>query len=120
MALTHILLRDVKRGNPGSRKYTRVIKLRFQLWYDGNYSALIQGWQQDAQRITNPPKNRTGRGIKTHNTIQAVDLAKKSQVRRAARKVSETEDKANIQAPEIQTQAQANYPRRQKDDYWGP
>ena len=76
MALYHTLLRDVKRGNTGPRKFNSAIELRIQLWHDGSFSALIQGWQQDAQRTTNPPIVRTGEELKTHNAIQAVDLAK--------------------------------------------
>ena len=82
MALHHIPFQDVNQGKPGSRQFGGALKTRFQLWHDGDYSALIQGWQQDAQRSTNPPKVRTGQEIKTRNAIQAVELAKQGQIRR--------------------------------------
>ena len=34
--------------------------------------------------------------------------------------MNETEAKANIQAPEVQTQAQVRHPDRQEEDYWDP
>ena len=120
MALHHILFRQVNRGTPDSRQFNCAIKQRFQLWNDGNYAALIQGWEKDAQRTTNPPKVRTGQELKTYNNIQAVNLAKQGQVRRAANKANETQAKANMQAPEVQTQAKAKHPQRKEANYWDP
>ena len=120
MVLQHVLLRNANRGTPDSRQFNCAIKQRFQLWNDGNYAALIQGWEKDAQRTTNPPKVRTGQELKTYNNIQAVDLAKQGQVRRAANKANETQAKANMQAPEVQTQAKAKHPQRKEANYWDP
>ena len=52
--------------------------------------------------------------------MQAVNLAKRGQIRRAANKANETQDKANIQAPEVQAQAQVKHLRRQEANYWDP
>ena len=120
LAIHHLLLRHVNRGQPDSRQFNGTIKQRFQLWHDGDFAALIKGWQKDAQRTTKPPKIRTGQELKTHNNMQAVNLAKRGQIRRATNKANETQDKANMQAPEVQAQAQVKHPRRQGANYWDP
>ena len=65
-------------------------------------------------------KIRTGQELKTHNNMQAVNLAKRGQIRRAASKADETQAKANMQAPEVQAQAQVKHPQRQEANYWDP
>ena len=120
MAINHVLLRHVNRGQPDSRQFNGALKHRSQLWHDENYSTLVQGWQKDAQRTTKPPKTRTGQELKTHSTIQAVDLAKRGQSCRAAIMADGAQAKANMQAPQVQAQAQVKHPRWQEAVYWAP